>query len=112
MAVLLVPTTPGAPYHSQKTRLDGRDYVLRFAFNERENRWHLSILDDEERPILLGLKLVANWPLLRHYRWDPRVPPGELMVLDLTGDRTPPGLDELGEGLRCELTYFEAAEIP
>ena len=28
--------------------------------------------------------------------------------MDLTGDRTPPGLDELGEGLRCELTYFEA----
>ena len=108
MAVLLVPTTPGAPYHSQKTRLDGRDYVLRFAFNQREGRWRLSIFDDEEQPILLGLKLVANWPLLRHYHYDPRIPPGELMVLDLTGDRTPPGLDELGEGLRCELTYFEA----
>ena len=61
----------------------------------------------EEQPVLLGLKLVANWPLLRHYHHDPRVPPGEFFVMDLTGDRTPPGLDDLGEGKRCELTYFE-----
>lgn len=106
MAVVLIPTTPGAPYHTQKTRLDGRDYVLQFAWNEREARWYLSLFDEEEQPLALGIKLVANWPLLRFYRFDPRVPPGELMVVDLTGDGSPPGLDELGAGKRCELTYF------
>ncbi len=111
MAVLLVPTTPGAPYHSQKTRLDGRDYVLRLAYNQREERWRLSILDEEEQPILIGLKLVANWPLLRHYRFDPRLPPGEFFAMDLTGNGSPPTLDELGEGRRVELTYFEAEEL-
>lgn len=107
MAVLLVPTSPGVPYYSQTTKLDGRDYLLRFAFNEREAAWRLSILEPDETPLLLGLKLVANWPLLRHYHHDPRLPPGELMVVDLTGEATVPGLDELGEGKRCELTYFD-----
>ena len=107
MAELLVPTSPGVHYYTQKTKLDGRDFVLRFAFNERESAWYLSILDEEETPLLLDLKLVANWPLLRHYRYDPRFPPGELMAVDLTGDGAPPGIDELGEGKRVELKYFD-----
>lgn len=108
MATLLIPTSQGVPYFTQKTRLDGRDYLLRFAYNERAERFSLTLLDESEQPILRGLWLVANWPLLRRYRADTRIPPGELMVVDLTGDGSPPTLDELGEGKRCELTYFEA----
>lgn len=109
MATLLIPTSPGVPYYAQKTRLDGRDYLLRFSYNERIQRWYLGLYDESNTPLLLGLKLVANWPLLRHYRHDPRLPPGELMAIDLTSDGSPPTLDELGEGRRVELTYFEAA---
>lgn len=105
--VLVIPTTTGRPYHSLRTRLDGRDYTLRFAWNQREERWYLTILDDEDTVLLAGLKLIANWPLLRHYHSDPRVPPGELAAMDLTeGGGTPPGLDDLGQGKRCELTYY------
>jgi hypothetical protein len=108
MATLLIPTIPGAAYHSFKTRLQGRDFIFRLSFNEREERWYLSLLDEEETPLLQSVKLLANWPLLRHYRFDPRLPPGELMAIDPTGNGDPPTLDELGEGLRVELTYFEA----
>jgi hypothetical protein len=106
MTEYLVPTSPGVPYYSQTTKLDGRDFFLRFAFNEREVAWYLSIYDEQRVPLLLGIKLVVNWPLLRHYHYDPRIPPGELMALDLTGDGATPGLDELGEGKRVELHYF------
>lgn len=99
------------PYYSQRTRLDGRDYVLRFAYNERESRWYLSLLDESESPIILGIKLVANYSLLYPYRYDPRVPPGEINVADLTGDGSPPTLLELGEGKRCELLYWTRAEL-
>lgn len=107
MATLLIPTSSD-PYYSQKVKLDGRDFVFRFSYNEREARWYLGILDDEETPLRLGLKLVANWELLQHYRADPRMPPGELWVMDLTESNAPPTLNELGEGKRCELTYFSA----
>lgn len=108
MATLLVPVTTAAAYGQQKTRLDGRDYILRLAYNERLDRWFLSIFDDQEEPLVMGIRLVANWPLLRHYHWDERVPPGELMAMSLTTDVTPPGFADLGEGRRVELTYFEA----
>ncbi|HYQ47152.1 MAG TPA: hypothetical protein VER11_34515 [Polyangiaceae bacterium] len=111
MATLLVPTTPGVPFYTQKTRLDGVDYVLSFRHSQREDRWYLSIADAEEVPILTGLKLVTNWPLLQAYRFDPRVPPGELMASTLTTDDSPPGLNELGEGLRVQLIYFEAGTL-
>jgi hypothetical protein len=101
----LIPTS-SAPYYTQKTKLDGRDFVLRFSYNQRIERWYLSIYDDEDTPLRLGLKLIANWELLQHYRYDDRLPPGELWVMDLTPDGSPPTLDELGEGKRCELTYF------
>lgn len=106
MDALLIPTTPGVPFYTQKTRLDGVDYVLTFRYSQREDRWYLSLADNEEVPILSGLKLVANWPLLYSYHYDTRVPPGELFASDLSGDETPPGLNELGEGLRVQLIYF------
>jgi hypothetical protein len=106
MAALLIPTS-AVPYYSQRVKLDGRDYLLRFAYNEREARWYLSLYDDEELPLVLGLKLMTNWELLQHYHADPRVPPGELWVMCLSGDESPPTLSELGEGKRCELTYFD-----
>lgn len=109
MTTLTIPTTPGDPFYVQRTRLDDSDFVLHFSYNQRTERWYLSVHDDEDAPILSGLKLVANWPLLRHYHADTRVPPGELIVVDLTGDGSPPTLDELGPGRRCELIYQPAA---
>jgi hypothetical protein len=108
MATLLIPTTPGEPFHSSKVSLEGRDFVLWFRWNQREERWYLHIFDEASEPILMGLKLVSNWDLLHHYRFDPRVPPGELVAADLTKDHSPAGLDELGIGKRVELTYYES----
>jgi hypothetical protein len=108
MSVLLIPTTPGEPFHSSKVRLEGRDFVFQMRWNQREERWYLSILEDDSTPILLGLKLIANWELLGPYRSDPRVPPGRLFAADLTNDHSPPGLDEIGVGKRVELTYIES----
>lgn len=107
---IIIPTLED-PYYQQRTRIEGRDYVLSFAYNEREERWYLTISDEEEDPIATGVKLVSNWPLLGPYRYDDRCPPGELAVSDISGDGSPPAQLELGEGKRCELFYFTAAEV-
>lgn len=111
MAALLIPTRQGEPYYTQRTRLDGREYNLRFAWNQRIERWFLDINDGDGVPIVLGLKLTSNWPLLRAYRYDPRVPPGELAAMTSPKDNVPPGLNDMGKGLRCELTYFAATDL-
>lgn len=103
---VIIPTdTTGRAYYTQRTRLDGREFTLRFAWNQREERWYLSVLDSEEVLLVAGIKLVCNWPLLRYAQWDKRVPPGDLRVSALSANDSPPGFEDLGEGLRCELVY-------
>jgi hypothetical protein len=108
MATLHIPTSAD-PYYRQKTKLEGRDFILAFSYNERIERWYLSIYDEEETPLRLGIKLITNWPLLRHYHFDPRMPPGELMAVASDGSREPATLLELGEGKRVRLLYRESA---
>lgn len=106
-----IPTVAGVPYYTLRTRLDGRDYNMRFAWNERAERWHLDIMTDTGELLVAGIKLVANWPLLRFYHSDSRLPPGELSVIDLTPDGSPPGLSDLEIGARCTLTYYPTTDL-
>lgn len=100
-----IPTIPGRPYYTQRTKLDDKEYALRFAYNEKRNRVSLDILASNSDPIAVGIQLVSNWPLLRFYKYDDRCPPGEMLVVDTTADGSPPGLYDLGIGLRCTLVY-------
>lgn len=100
---LLIPVPEGA-YTTQRIALDGRVYTMRLAWNAYAESWFLSLADDQDEPIVTGLRVVTNWPLLRFYRYDERVPPGEIVAMDLTGNDAPPGYDELGK--RVTLNYF------
>lgn len=108
MAILAIPTSQTVPHYTQRTVLDGTQYQLEFLFNERDNAWYLSILSEEGDDIAMGLKLVADWPLLRRTQRED-APPGELIALDTTGDGIDPGFDELGG--RVVLFYLDAAEV-
>lgn len=110
MATLIVPVATD-PFQSFRVRLDGTDYLLSLAYNQREDRIYLSLADNEENPIVSGIKVIANYPLLFRHRFDTRIPPGDLFAFDTTSDGSPPGLGELGEGLRCQLTYMEATTL-
>lgn len=106
-----IPNLPNEPYHSLRVRLDERDYTLEFLYSTRGETFSLNMLDEENEPIVYGLKLYAGVPLLTAYKRDERVPRGELLVVALTSDQTPPKLGELGQGLRCELTYYPEADL-
>lgn len=111
MSLLIIPTTTGQPYYRQKTKLEGREYILEFSYNQRVQRWCLTLYDEVGTALLRGIKLVTNWPLLRHYRSDTRLPPGELIAMATDGSNEPPQLDELGEGKRVELLYLESTGL-
>ena len=102
--ILTIPTSSD-PYYVQRTDLEGKEYTLQFDWCTRESVWYLSIFDVEQVPLATGIKLVCNWPLT--YRLaDNRLPPGDLLVITKKeADDSPPGLADLAEGGRCELTY-------
>jgi hypothetical protein len=106
---LLVPCTPnGSASWRQRTSLDGRDYVLRFRWNQRDGHWFLSIADPTDVVIASGIKLVTDFPLLLGVV-DARRPPGELFVSDAQGRAEDPGFADLGA--RFLLRYMTRAEL-
>ncbi len=98
--------------------LDGASYVFRFRWNMRGG-WTFSMADESEQPIF-GLRgLVLGTDFLDLVRSDPRVPPGKLLLVDLTDSGVEPGYTDLCGGPsesdlrgRCALMYVEASELP
>ncbi len=95
-------------YFDQLTQLDGREYLLRFLWSDRESCWYLSIYDQDENGLALGVKLVVRWNLLRRFR-DTRLPAGVLFVADLSGtnQEIAQPTDILPDA-RCPLYYLTA----
>lgn len=106
-----IPTLTDQPFYSIRARLEDRDYTLEFRYSARQSRYFLSLYDTEDNPVICGLKLVSNVMLLRFYHHRENVPPGELMVTCAALDKSSPAFGELGEGQRCQLSYFTAAEV-
>ena len=103
---LQIPVLDGAAFQRQRIALDGKLYTLELKWNQWASYWSLGLWDSEDSPIILGIRIVSNWPILRFYRYDTRIPAGEIIAHDLTGDGSPPGFDDFGIGKRVELTYY------
>lgn len=100
-----IPLQKDTAFWTQRTPLDNSDYLLAFNWNDRDSAWYVSLQDLDGEPIVAGIKLVCNVPLLSKYHYLLTVPPGELMVLSTEPGFDIPGLDDLGT--RCELIYLD-----
>jgi hypothetical protein len=103
----VIPTTDGLARYTQRTILDGREYIFSFNWNSRAAKWSVSIADALGVGIVDGIYLVCGLPLLRLLS-DSRSPPGDMYLLDRDGDTGDPGFNDLGK--RCLLIYVEANE--
>lgn len=109
MAILSIPVLQNTPHWRQRVALDGSDYLLDFFWNARGGAWYMSLFAADETPLVQGLRLVVNRPLLRRFRATPGLPPGEFLVYDGTGKLDAPGYNDLGP--TTPLVYFEASEL-
>jgi len=106
-AVLIPTLSDGSTYYATRVNLDGTDYDFSFSWSTREQRWYLDLYDAALGVLLVAhMKLVTSWPIWRYYHHVEDMPTGELYVLTRTADDSAPGLNDLGDGLRCELTYY------
>lgn len=101
----------GQAFYSMTTTLEGTSYLLAFAYNQRCDCWLLSIATAEGEDIVNGIKILANWPLLRKVA-DPRMPQGELFAYSNTSDASPPRFADLAPGGRCQLLYISSDLLP
>jgi hypothetical protein len=106
MATWIVPTARDSRLYERVVELDGREYVLRFDWSARDESWYLSIYDQDEEPLALSLRMLTGHPILKG-QTDPRLPPGQLFVVDTTGSDADPALGNFGA--EVALVYEDAA---
>lgn len=103
--IFKIPTNSENASFKIRTDLEGATYVLRMDWNERAERWCLSIFDADETPILMGVPMNINMDLWGRFRLVD-LPPGILMLYDTTGRNEEAGRDDLGD--KAVLIYREA----
>jgi hypothetical protein len=101
---IAVPLTDDVDHWEQLTVLDDREFRISFEWSEREEKWYLSIADQDGDILAAGLPLVEAVDILRR-ETDPRLPQGVLSLIDNTGAREEADRDQLGT--RWVLTYKE-----
>ena len=111
MTTAIIPTpTATQPFWSETVALDGTTYLLTFNYNQRCDCWYLSVGTNDGSDIVNGLKILSNWPLLKHCA-DNRLPMGEIVCFSTTLDVTPARLADLEVGGRCQLTYIPSTDL-
>lgn len=108
MAIVSIPLSPVETDYTQRVILDGVEFVFRFFYSEREQRWYFDLATNEETQIVAGLKLVPGIDLLKRVVSDEK-PQGTLFLLDLTEADLDPGLAAFEEETHG-LFYREATQ--
>lgn len=107
---LEIPLPVDVPLFTMGITLDGREYSLLFDYCEREFRWYLSVSLADGTPLASGIKVIADWPILRQ-KVDGRLPPGILTTADVSGSGgEPPAFSDLGR--RVKLWYYPVGVSP
>lgn len=107
MSVFALPVRNDAPHFDFFTNLDGERYGFEFKWNEREERWYMSVLDSSGTDLLSGRKVVVGLSLIGRFS-SSALPPGRIMAVDTQGTDTAPGLNDLGQ--RVQVLYFDESE--
>lgn len=98
---------PNLPNWIMDIQLGANAYTLRGLWNESYQSWTLSIATIDGVPLISGMRLVLNWPLLLASS-DERLPSGELIVVDpARRQKTDPGRNDF-EPNRLRLVFVEA----
>lgn len=100
---------PSVSNSSQEITLDGITYTFLYRFNERDQRWRISIfLEDVE--VISNVKVMENRFLLTRYRL-PKFSHGDIVCLRSLDDGKDVGRNNFGTGLAYELIYYTYDEI-
>ena len=59
----IIIAVPDMNDSTSRITLLGKPYQLRFAWNDTGGYWMFSVLNDIGQPILIGIKVVPNFPL-------------------------------------------------
>lgn len=103
----IIPFKEPSSWREQVT-LDGVIFVLEFNWNALNEFWTMAIFDRDLNPLIYGIKIVPNYPLLMQYTFIGK-PAGEIICQNIVG-----GTDEIRRfdmSQRFELVYYSEGEL-
>jgi hypothetical protein len=109
MTAQILPLRTDSPRYSIRTELDGARYLFDLEWNDRAAAWFFSISDAEGVPLVSGVRVVIDLPLLDGFS-NAALPPGVLFAADSMNMDLDPGRTDLGD--RVQLVYTPIADIP
>jgi hypothetical protein len=105
MAIIEIPVRSDILAYTINVILDGNEYVLRFTYSRRPERWIMDILDTQETVLKGGIPLLTNVDLIGIYG-STDLPQGKFVCVDITGNNKTAEENDLG--VNVKLLYEEA----
>lgn len=96
------------PAFTEEIELDNIPYRFTLNWNTRGEYWSLSIADRDLIKLISGVKLVMDYELLRRYPAR-STPPGELYVIDPSGQLDKVGRDDFQD--KASVIYMTEDEV-
>lgn len=105
--MFIIPFKEPSFWREQIT-LTGVVFIFEFKWNSLNEFWVMNIYDSEEIPLILGIKIVPNYPLLDQYSVA-GMPSGEIICQNIVA--TPDSISRFDMSQKFELVYYEDGEI-
>lgn len=103
----IIPFKDPSSFVEQVT-LSGTIFILMFNWNSLNEFWTMDIRNRDEEPIVLGIKIVPNYPLLAQYT-ETNLPLGEIVCQNIV--KSPDVIRRFDIGQNFLLVYYEPGEL-
>jgi len=57
-------------FYAYSVSLEGNTYSVEILYNERNKLWHMSLFTEDGDPIVQGVAIVPQYPILQNYKID------------------------------------------
>jgi len=105
--MLYIPV-PASAWSEVEVNLDGLLYTIEYKFNERDNRWRMSIYYDGQ-PEITGIKIMENQSFVHNYKLPNLI--GDIYCVATEITTKPAQFDNLGFGKTYELLYVTPEDL-
>jgi len=103
----IIPFKQPAQWQEQ-IELDREIFILNFTWNALNEFWAMDIYNRDEQPIILGIKIVPNFPLLEPYTVFEK-PRGEIICQNIIN--APDTISRFDMSQKFELVYYSPGEL-
>ncbi len=105
--MLIIPFREDSNFKEQ-IQLSGVLYFLEFTWNALNEFWTMDIYDLNEERVIIGIKIVPEYPLLAQYTVD-GMPAGEIICHNVVN--APSEIERFDMNQMFALVYYEPLEI-